>query len=397
LARVASLTDRDGIQAAESERRQKGRTAGMGGQARLPDAGRRHPGSAHRSVFQDFLAKKFSETRARPTALHKALAAMPFAAFVTTNFDRLFENALSDVHQNSVEVLTHLDRVALRNPLGRDFPFLLKTHGCASKPDSLVLGLKEFRDSIHDNRPIQMLLQTIFLRYQVFFIGHSLTDPDLLFMLDQLVATYGVPPGRHLAFIKDADVGPLRGRTFRDNYGIEVLRYTATAGHPEVLAFVQDLQKQVQERRAELNREVRRKLLEEFQTEANALLASPAKAVNEAAGLSRPAGRYSSPTLADYCRQHLEPSVWTQLTLWYESLHGSTAHELRCAIERLRRSMLHSDCWRLERNGSHYVPWVEVSTIGAAVTLKARLEKRIEFITRNGVRPKGVGFEPSKD
>ena len=84
-----------------------------------------------------------------------------------------------------------------------------------------MLGLKEFRDSIHDNRPVQMLLQTIFLRYQVLFIGHSLTDPDLLFMLDQLVTTYGVPPGRHLALIKDADVGPLRSRTFRDNYGID--------------------------------------------------------------------------------------------------------------------------------------------------------------------------------
>jgi hypothetical protein len=69
----------------------------------------------------------------------------------------------------------------------------LKTHGCASKPDTLVLGLKDFRDCIHDNRPVQMLLQTIFLRYQVLFIGHSLTDPDLLFMLDQLVTTYGVP------------------------------------------------------------------------------------------------------------------------------------------------------------------------------------------------------------
>jgi hypothetical protein len=120
---------------------------------------------------------------------------------VTTNFDRLFENAWSEVHHNSLEVLTALDRSALLNPLGRDFPFLLKTHGCGSKPDTLVLGLKEFRDTIHNNRACQLLLQNIFLRYQVLFIGHSLTDPDLLFLLDQLVATFGVP-GRHFALIK---------------------------------------------------------------------------------------------------------------------------------------------------------------------------------------------------
>jgi SIR2-like domain len=281
-----------------------------------------------RPVFQDFLARKFNETKANPTALHKALAAIPFAAFVTTNFDRLFENAWSDVHHNSLEVLTHLDRSALRNPLGRDFPFLLKTHGCASKPDTLVLGLKEFRDSIHDNRPCQTLLQSIFLRYQVLFIGHSLTDPDLLFLLDQLVATFGVPPGRHFALIKDADVGPLRARTFRDNYGIEVLRYTATDGHPEVLAFVQELQKQVQERRAELNREVSRKLQEELQLAASTVAPSAARVVAETASQPRPAGQYSEPTLTDYCLRYLDKSIWPQLAPWYDSLHGSTERDL---------------------------------------------------------------------
>ena len=279
--------------------------------------------------FQDLLAKKFTQTTARATALHNALAAIPFAAFVTTNFDRLFENAWSDVHRISIEVLTHMDRVALRNPFGRGFPFLLKTHGCASRPDTLVLGLKEFRDSIHDNRPVQMLLQTIFLRYQVLFIGHSLTDPDLLFMLDQLVATYGVPPGRHLALIKDEDVGPLRARTFRDNYGIEVLRYTATPGHPEVLAFVQDLQKQVDTRRVEVTNEFNREVFEGLKRGPSASTVPPEKPFTEPVNPPpRPAGQYSSQTLADYCRQYLDESVWTRLKPWYESLQGSTEREL---------------------------------------------------------------------
>jgi hypothetical protein len=281
-----------------------------------------------RSVLQDLLVKRLTEPTARATPLHRALAAVPFAAFVTTNFDRLFEDAWSDVHRASIGVLTHLDRVALRNPLGRNFPSLLKTHGCASKPDSLVLGLKEFRSSIHDNRPVQLLLQTMFLRYQVLFIGHSLTDPDLLFMLDQLVTTYGVPPGRHFALIKDADVGPLRARTFRDNYGIELLRYKASPGHPEVLAFVQDVQRQVDERRAELSDEVKRKFLAELKEDTSPSTASPGRSSTETASAARPAGRYSSPTLADYCKQHLEESVWPRLKPWYDSLHGTTSLEL---------------------------------------------------------------------
>jgi len=170
-----------------------------------------------RSAFQDFMAAKFNSPDT-PTKLHKVLTRLPFAAFVTTNFDRLFEHAWSSVHGKAIEVRTPSDRSALRNPLSRGIPFLLKTHGCASQPESLVLGLKEFREAIHDNRACLLLLQSFFLRHQVLFIGHSLTDPDLLFLLDQLVATFGVPPGRHFALIKDEDVGPLRARAFRANY-----------------------------------------------------------------------------------------------------------------------------------------------------------------------------------
>ena len=300
------------------------------------------------AAFQDFLVEKFTQKTASPTALHKALAAIPFAAFVTTNFDRLFENAWAEVRRTSVEVLTHKDRISLRDPLGRDIPFLLKTHGCASRPDTLVLGLREFRESIHDNRAVQMLLQTIFLQYQVLFIGHSLTDPDLLFILDLLVTTYGVPPGRHLALIKDEDVGPLRASTFRENYGIEVLRYTATQGHPEVLAFVQNLQKQVDKRQTDLTNETKQKLLEELKQETSVSIVSPVRSATESVSPSRSAGQYSSPTLEAYCKQHLEASVWTRLMPWYQSLQGSPARELlRINLDReCERDDLEPDIWQ---------------------------------------------------
>jgi SIR2-like domain len=301
-----------------------------------------------RAVFQEFLARKFSEVKTKPTELHTVLAEMPFAAFVTTNFDRLFENAWSAVRRTSLEVLTHRDRVALRNPLGRDFPFLLKTHGCASQPESLVLGLREFRDSIHNNRPCQTLLQSMFLRYQVLFIGHSLTDPDLLFLLDDLVATFDVPPGRHFALIKDADVGPLRARAFRESYGIEVLRYTATSGHPEVMAFVRELQRRVQDRRAELSREIGRKALEDLQRETGAVPTAATTVAGEPASRPRPAGRYSTPTLEEYGRQHLGESTWNKLASWYSSLHGSThLNLLRLNLDReCAREDLEPDIWQ---------------------------------------------------
>src|SRR5262245_16471424 len=110
-------------------------------------------------LFQDFMVATFKAPSAKPTELHRTLARLKFAAFVTTNFDRLFEHAWSAVHGSSIEVITHKDTLALRDPFGSGTPFLMKTHGCASRPDTLVLGLREFRESIHDNRACQLLLQ----------------------------------------------------------------------------------------------------------------------------------------------------------------------------------------------------------------------------------------------
>ena len=307
----------------EAERDELTAWAGKTDYLMLADAIRRQLG---RADFQEFMTRKLA-VAATPTELHRALASLPFAAFVTTNFDRLFEHAWSGIHGSAIETLTHQDRQALRNPFGRGTPFLLKTHGCASKPDTLVLGLEEFREAIHGNRSCQTLLQSIFLRYQVLFIGHSLTDPDLLFLLDQLVGTFGIPPGRHFALIKDEDVGRLRAATFRHNYGIEVLRYTATPGHPEVLEFVRQLQSQVSERHESLRKDLQRQLREQLE-QAGASpepprLVVPTPAVPQAA----PARHDGAPDLREYCAKHLGGS-WPRLADWYDSLGGTPGTEL---------------------------------------------------------------------
>jgi hypothetical protein len=296
-------------------------------------------------LFQDFMVNRFRDSAAPPTELHRTLAMLPFAAFVTTNFDRLFEHAWSAVHGSAIEVITHKDKAALRNPFGSGTPFLMKTHGCVSRPDTLVLGLKEFRESIHDNRACLNLLQRIFLQYQVLFMGHSLTDPDLLFMLDSLVSAYGLPPREHVALIKKEDVGPLRADSFLENYGIRIETYEATTGHPEVLAFVRELLAQLQEKEAELRADLRRRL--ESEPRQMAVVTTSAPVATTSATFISPSGRYSEPTLAAYCRKHLD-TTWANLSEWYDSLHGSPERLLlRVNLDReCEREDLSPEIWQ---------------------------------------------------
>jgi hypothetical protein len=114
--------------------------------------------------------------------------------------------------------------------------FLVKVHGDIGSPARIVLGLGEFRRAIHDNRTYRIFLQDVFRRYTVLFLGYSLSDPDVLNMLDELVVIFGEVPGRHFALVDETRISRLHASAFDRNYGIQVLRYHKTAPtHPEVL------------------------------------------------------------------------------------------------------------------------------------------------------------------
>src|SRR5262245_55390349 len=190
-----------------------------------------------------------------------------------------------------------------------------------------MLGLREFRDAISDKIASQLLVQGILLHYRVLWMGHSVTDPDLQFLLDQLVGVYGVPPRQHVALIKTADVQPLRAETFLENYGIRIETYDASPDHREVLELVKTLEQGLDARAASF----RVKLRQELEREMGRVPVTPAvEPVHLASTGSAPVppGRYSEPTLADYCRTHLEEAVWNGLSEWYESLRGDTEREL---------------------------------------------------------------------
>lgn len=82
--------------------------------------------------------------RLKPTRVHKQLARLGFAAFVTTNFDTLIEDALEDPfvlrwdERNLVEDLNN----GLYNPAK---PIVFKLHGTYDHPKSVVLTMRDYQ------------------------------------------------------------------------------------------------------------------------------------------------------------------------------------------------------------------------------------------------------------
>src|SRR5206468_6514822 len=90
------------------------------------------------------------ELKKKPSAIVRALAEMDFPIVITTNYDRLFEQALGMLGKKVSPIIYDPERreqtVDLRSvpKKGQDERWLFKIHGCTSAPESIVITDEDY-------------------------------------------------------------------------------------------------------------------------------------------------------------------------------------------------------------------------------------------------------------
>ena len=109
---------------------------------------------------------------------HALIAGLPVREFVTTNYDPLVELAATDVGR-PLQVLP-FDGAT---PEG---PWLLKLHGDAAVPESVVLTREQYLRSGDTGSALAGVLQSLLLTRHVLFVGTSMLDDDLIRIAHQV-------------------------------------------------------------------------------------------------------------------------------------------------------------------------------------------------------------------
>jgi hypothetical protein len=193
--------------------------------------------------FREFMVSVFHKNNLKPTENHKLLPQIPFSQALTSNYDKLVESAYLIVNNGKpTPLFTHLDKPELGGALGSSDFHILKTHGDIDRIDSIVLTQNQYRDLMHNNGAYKRYLENIFTTKSVLFLGFSLTDPDLLTVLDALqVHLHGVTT-QHFALMDATRINSLKAEQFRRNYNINVIGYTPSSdSHPEVTEFLKQV------------------------------------------------------------------------------------------------------------------------------------------------------------
>jgi len=129
---------------------------------------------------------------------HRLAMRLPFAAWVTTNYDKLLERAYTAERGGLAKTLTHLDADTLGTLLFDDVPYILKAHGDIDKPQSIVFTSRDYRELIHGNAAFSTAFSAVLLTRALLFVGYSISDPDFNLLLDrQLVTFRGFVPERY--------------------------------------------------------------------------------------------------------------------------------------------------------------------------------------------------------
>lgn len=137
----------------------------------------------------DIEKKLISEHEDEITNLKKA----SIGGIITTNWDLLMEHLFPEY-----TVYTGQDDLIIKNP--QWIAEIYKIHGCASKPQSLVLTSNDYNAFNKKSKYLASKLMTIFMEHPVIFIGYSMSDPNIVSILRSLSTCLGA---NHASILKN--------------------------------------------------------------------------------------------------------------------------------------------------------------------------------------------------
>jgi hypothetical protein len=146
-----------------------------------------------KDAFEEAIASICREKDDACSATHFAIARIRPSGIVTFNYDQAHERAFKS-HAIEYQPIVYDEEPRLREMLAyqkEGVSFLLKAHGCVSRPKSLVLTSTSYRAVLSRNRAYRAFLQHILMRNTLLMVGFGLRDRDF----DQVMTTLEIELG----------------------------------------------------------------------------------------------------------------------------------------------------------------------------------------------------------
>ena len=174
--------------------------------------------------IREFIDGVFINSNPKPHEVHKIIVELGPDSFVTTNYDRLIEDAYQSVHGVALAPVNNDQPIEqaeiVKHGASR---FIFTPHGRADNVDTIIVSLEDYRTIQYDMKSVTKSLEHLFISRPVVYLGFGLRDPDFLMIKDQIYATYSGAERAHFAVMPD--VSEMMKGLWRDSYGINIVSY----------------------------------------------------------------------------------------------------------------------------------------------------------------------------
>lgn len=205
--------------------------------------------SVPKDAYLSFLQDQFSFVPHRPSSAHLHLFRLRPPIIITTNYDRLIENAFAHQSRHVLSVATYNQPGQIRNKLldasRLKQPFLFKLHGDIEDPSNVILTQSDYSrlTSIKEYaNGYRLLLSSLFFHYTTLFIGFSLTDEEVMLHIENVQEALSGERYPDYALFSRQSCTDDQAVKFRDKFGIHVIRYDRKASrHTRLGQFLSQL------------------------------------------------------------------------------------------------------------------------------------------------------------
>ncbi len=154
-----------------------------------------------RTKINEAISKCFKDV-VQPAENHLLLASMPIYSYWTTNYDRLIENAFSELNISTM-VLT--DDESLKKYTDGKGVIIRKLHGDVDNPADCVITKHDYEEFAYKHEILLAQLKGEMCAKTFLFLGYSFSDMDINHILTRIRLFYkGEPAKRHFCVMKEA-------------------------------------------------------------------------------------------------------------------------------------------------------------------------------------------------
>lgn len=176
--------------------------------------------------------------------LHRALISLRQRVVVTTNFDKLIENAWNaSAPKRYPHVVTEVNHEAFKLFRNED-PYLIKIHGSVDAPESVIFDKSSYQRSAFSNLFYRELIGTLLLTHTFIFVGFSMDDPAVTWVVESHAYRFS-DTRPHYIFASGKPNDQLDGLS-RSLRKLFVLRYPEKNDHAELADQLEELAQQAQ-------------------------------------------------------------------------------------------------------------------------------------------------------